>query len=308
MVGEGQTLHINFNCLSVPEPDGESSAQKADFRLGFWGRGFVLARPTLGVLGVNPGPWRWLLQLGQREPTVRPSAAPFDRHVSVGVPPARSKPAHCPLTSAPDYLPPFPLGDRTRWPKATPRPTRARPPPDPLQHPRLHPQPRRSPPGSTNWFQPASRDSTSKPANPRKPSGTSHSSPEGSHGGWESGTATLGWCSPAKTPRPPRSPKVVGYRTGCPPALPAGHRSRLRKSDVKSDVADARRRPHRPARRKRNSRIARKRGLYGCSCTLDRDRTCNLQLRRLTLYPIELRGHASSGELPGPLRQPAFRV
>jgi hypothetical protein len=48
MVGEGQTLHINFNCLSVPEPDGEASAQKADFRLGFWGRGFVLARPAPG--------------------------------------------------------------------------------------------------------------------------------------------------------------------------------------------------------------------------------------------------------------------
>ena len=28
--------------------------------------------------------------------------------------------------------------------------------------------------------------------------------------------------------------------------------------------------------------------------TLDRDRTCNLQLRRLTLYPIELRGRDSS--------------
>ena len=26
--------------------------------------------------------------------------------------------------------------------------------------------------------------------------------------------------------------------------------------------------------------------------TLDRDRTCNLQLRRLTLYPIELRGRS----------------
>jgi hypothetical protein len=46
--GEGQTLHINFNCLSVPKPDGEASAQKADFRLGFWGRGFVLARPAPG--------------------------------------------------------------------------------------------------------------------------------------------------------------------------------------------------------------------------------------------------------------------
>jgi hypothetical protein len=50
MVGEGQTLHINFNCLSVPGPDGEASALTADFRLGFWGRGFVLARPALGVL------------------------------------------------------------------------------------------------------------------------------------------------------------------------------------------------------------------------------------------------------------------
>ena len=27
--------------------------------------------------------------------------------------------------------------------------------------------------------------------------------------------------------------------------------------------------------------------------TLDRDRTCNLQLRRLTLYPIELRGRTA---------------
>jgi hypothetical protein len=31
--------------------------------------------------------------------------------------------------------------------------------------------------------------------------------------------------------------------------------------------------------------------------TLDRDRTCNLQLRRLTLYPIELRGHSDTGSV-----------
>ena len=40
--------------------------------------------------------------------------------------------------------------------------------------------------------------------------------------------------------------------------------------------------------------------------TLDRDRTCNLQLRRLTLYPIELRGRDSSCRIlpaPGPRQQ-----
>ena len=88
-----------------------------------------------------------------------------------------------------------------------------------------------------------------------------------------------------------------------------GRRHRLRKSDVTSDVADARRRPHWAARGKRSNLKARRHGQSSDSNTLDRDRTCNLQLRRLTLYPIELRGRMqirAAAHQRVPAHEPAF--
>ncbi len=79
-------------------------------------------------------------------------------------------------------------------------------------------------------------------------------------------------------------------RTRGSAALPAGDRRRLRKSDVKSDVADARRRPRRAASSKGNSRIVRECELYGCSDTPGRDRTCDLRFRKPSLYPLSYEG------------------
>ena len=82
-------------------------------------------------------------------------------------------------------------------------------------------------------------------------------------------------------------------------ALPTGDRRQLRKSDVKSAVAHARGRRQTAARRKENSCTARNRGLYSCSHTPGRDRTCDLSFRKAPLYPTELReqqtNHRSSG-------------
>ena len=46
----------------------------------------------------------------------------------------------------------------------------------------------------------------------------------------------------------------------------------------------------RAARRKRNSRIARKCERYGCSDTPGRDRTCDLRFRKPSLYPLSYGG------------------
>ena len=76
----------------------------------------------------------------------------------------------------------------------------------------------------------------------------------------------------ARTPDPRGMCVDRQQRTRCPSALPTGDPCRLRKSDVKSDVAHARRRRQTAAHGKENSCTDRICERYSCSGTPGKDR------------------------------------